>query len=114
MATRTPDLYRINVTTISFTDDSWHSLGKLDVSHRISSNRDAIGAKVIPTTNTCTTLVRTVKIFAIELLIAKCVALDDWLGQTRQCNLQIVWSSGYKNVVSGVRPNLFPTAQEGQ
>jgi hypothetical protein len=80
------------------------------------SNRDAIGAKIMLTTNTGRTLERMVKGGSSYLSQSE-LPLTFGLGKpgnVTSARLQIVWPSGRKDVLVGVRPNLSLTIQEGR
>jgi enediyne biosynthesis protein E4 len=80
------------------------------------SNRDAIGAKVTLTTSTGATLRRMVKGGSSYLSQSE-LPLTFGLGEpgvAKNVRLQIVWSSGQKDIVADVKPNQFLTIQESK
>jgi len=80
------------------------------------SNRDGIGAKVTLTTNTGVALVRMVKGGSSYLSQSE-LPLTFGLGKpgnATSAQLQIVWPAGRKDVIKGVKPNVFLTIQEGR
>jgi hypothetical protein len=80
------------------------------------SNRDGIGAKVTLTTNSGAILTRMVKGGSSYLSQSE-LPLTFGLGRPGSvtlARLQIVWPSGRKDSIAGVKPNQFLTIQEGQ
>ena len=80
------------------------------------SNRDAIGAKVIVTTDTGATLARMVKNGSSYLSQSE-LPLTFGLGMpgiVKNVRIQIVWPSGRKDSIAAVQPNQFLTIQEGK
>ncbi len=80
------------------------------------SNRDAIGAKVTATTNSGATLSRMVKdgsSYLSQSELPLTFGLDK-PGSARTVGLQILWPSGRKDALAGIKPNQFVTIQEGK
>jgi enediyne biosynthesis protein E4 len=80
------------------------------------SNRDAIGAKVIVTTDTGATLARMVKDGSSYLSQSE-LPLTFGLGKpgiVKSVRIQIVWPGGRKDTMAAVQPNQFLTIQEGK
>ena len=80
------------------------------------SNRDAIGAKVIASTSSGTTLSRMVKDGSSYLSQSE-LPLTFGLGKpgtTKSIRLQILWPSGRKESIPEAKPNQFLTIQEGK
>jgi hypothetical protein len=80
------------------------------------SNRDGVGAKVTLTTNGGAMMTRMVKGGSSYLSQSE-LPLTFGLGKpgsARSARLQIVWSSGQKDLIADVRPNQFITIQEGK
>jgi len=80
------------------------------------SNRDAIGAKVVLTTNAGTTQTRMVKGGSSYLSQSE-LTLTFGLGKPgslRSVRLQIAWPSGRKDSLADIKPNQFVTIQEGR
>jgi hypothetical protein len=80
------------------------------------SNRDSIGARVTLTTSSGVTLMRMVKGGSSYLSQSE-LPLTFGLGKpgsAKSVRLQIVWSSGQKDLIASVKPNQFVTVKEGQ
>jgi hypothetical protein len=80
------------------------------------SNRDGVGAKVTLTTSSGARLVRVVKGGSSYLSQSE-LPLTFGLGKpgnVKSASLQIVWPSGQKDSIPGVKPNQFVTIREGK
>ena len=80
------------------------------------SNRDGIGAKVTLTTSNGMRLFRMVKTGSSYLSQSE-LPLTFGLGkpnQNRTISLDVVWPSGHKDEIAGIKPNQSITVQEGK